>query len=115
MPTTSASRCGAGFDTLGLCPEPLAAADIASPVECLQAFETAILFTLYELAGVVTNLVAGVMGAKWGIRATLLIGLTLQVLGIGMLMGYQVRPPPPPRPARARQSTASPPRDGAGA
>jgi len=54
-----------------------------------SAFETAILFTLYEVAGVVTNLLAGVMGAKWGIRATLLTGLSLQVLGIGMLFGWQ--------------------------
>eukprot|EP00951_Prasinocladus_malaysianus_P012698 scaffold94854_cov41-Prasinocladus_malaysianus.AAC.1 len=29
------------------------------------------------------------MGARWGIRATLLTGLTLQVLGIAMLMGWQ--------------------------
>ena len=55
------------------------------------AWETALLFTLYELAGVVTNLCAGAMGARWGIRATLLTGLTLQVLGICMLMGWQVR------------------------
>lgn len=59
-----------------------------------QAFETAILFTLYELAGVVTNLAAGAMGARWGIRSTLLTGLFLQVLGIGMLMGWQVSVPP---------------------
>merc|ERR1712100_1002779 len=35
-----------------------------------SAWEVALMFTLYEAAGVVTNLVAGVAGAKWGIRAT---------------------------------------------
>jgi hypothetical protein len=51
----------------------------------------AIMFTLYELAGVVTNLAAGMMGARWGIKWTLLTGLTLQLAGIGMLYGWQVR------------------------
>ena len=44
--------------------------------------EVALLFMLYELAGVVTNLLAGIAGAKWGLKATLLSGLTLQLLGI---------------------------------
>ena len=52
-----------------------------------SAMEAAVLFTLYELAGVVTNLLAGIMGARWGIRATLLSGLLLQVLGIGSADG----------------------------
>jgi MFS family permease len=38
------------------------------------AWQVAIMFTLYELAGVVTNLLAGLMGAKWGIKSTLLTG-----------------------------------------
>lgn len=42
-------------------------------------------------AGVVTNLAAGLMGARWGIKSTLLTGLTLQLAGIGMLFGWQVR------------------------
>jgi hypothetical protein len=37
------------------------------------------MFTLYELAGVFTNLAAGTMGARWGIKSTLLSGLCLQV------------------------------------
>jgi hypothetical protein len=39
-----------------------------------SAWQVAIMFTLYELAGVVTNLLAGLMGARWGIKATLLTG-----------------------------------------
>eukprot|EP00198_Chlamydomonas_reinhardtii_P012711 XP_001702048.1 predicted protein [Chlamydomonas reinhardtii] len=54
-----------------------------------SAWQVAIMFTLYELAGVVTNLAAGMMGARWGIKWTLLSGLTLQLAGIGMLYGWQ--------------------------
>lgn len=43
-----------------------------------------------QLAGVVTNLAAGMMGARWGIKSTLLTGLSLQLVGIGMLFGWQV-------------------------
>ena len=32
------------------------------------AMEIAIMFSLYELMGVLTNLIAGIMGARWGIR-----------------------------------------------
>lgn len=42
------------------------------------------MFTLYEVAGVVTNLAAGLMGARWGIKTTLLSGLALQLAGIGV-------------------------------
>ena len=45
-------------------------------------------FTLYELAGVLTNLLAGIAGSRWGLRATLLTGLCLQLSGIGMLYGW---------------------------
>jgi MFS family permease len=39
-----------------------------------SAWQVAIMFSLYELAGVATNLLAGLMGAAWGIKATLLTG-----------------------------------------
>lgn len=52
------------------------------------AWEIALMFTLYEAAGVVTNLLAGIAGARWGIKATLLGGLTLQLAGLGMLLGW---------------------------
>ena len=44
-----------------------------------------------QLAGVGTNLLAGLMGAKWGIKSTLLTGLSMQLVGIGMLFAWQVR------------------------
>lgn len=53
------------------------------------AMEVAVMFSLYETAGVVTNLLAGIAGAKWGIKWTLLAGLTLQLCGLGMLFGWQ--------------------------
>jgi hypothetical protein len=53
------------------------------------AMEVALIFVFYELAGVFTNLAAGVAGAKWGIRWTLIVGLCLQVCAYGMLFGWQ--------------------------
>ncbi len=69
------------------------------------------MFTAYELAGVFTNLAAGMLGepsclaafviawqshvassnsgARWGIQSTLLTGLTLQLVGIGVLYAWQ--------------------------
>jgi MFS family permease len=52
------------------------------------AWEVAIMFTLYELAGVFTNLLAGFMGSKWGIKTTLLTGLSFQILSYGMMFGW---------------------------
>lgn len=57
--------------------------------KAFSALEVAIMFALYELAGVFTNLAAGMMGARWGIRFTLIIGLLLQILSYGMLFGWQ--------------------------
>jgi hypothetical protein len=54
-----------------------------------SALEVSIMFTLYELAGVFTNLAAGFMGAKWGIKLTLVSGLCLQLLSYGLLFGWQ--------------------------
>ena len=53
-----------------------------------SAMEVAVMFTMYELCGAGTNLVAGVAGARFGIRATLASGLTLQVVGLGMLYAW---------------------------
>jgi predicted MFS family arabinose efflux permease len=47
--------------------------------------ELAFLFVFYELAGVVTNLVGGFIAARLGLRATLLGGLALQIVALGML------------------------------
>lgn len=54
-----------------------------------SALEVAFMFTLYELAGVFTNLAAGFMGAKWGIKVTLIIGLSLQIFSYALLFGWQ--------------------------
>lgn len=54
-----------------------------------SALQVAIMFSLYELAGVFTNLAAGFMGAKWGIKYTLVSGLALQLLSYGLLFGWQ--------------------------
>ena len=54
-----------------------------------SALQVAIMFTLYELAGVFTNLAAGMMGAKWGIRFTLIMGLCLQIFSYGLLFGWK--------------------------
>ena len=52
------------------------------------AMEVAIMFALYELCGAGTNLAAGLMGAKWGIRVTLLSGLVMQVVGLSALYAW---------------------------
>jgi MFS family permease len=54
-----------------------------------SAMEVAIMFTLYEVAGVVTNLLAGIAGSRWGLRNTLLVGLFLQLVGISSLFGWR--------------------------
>jgi len=53
------------------------------------AMEVSLMFTMYELAGVFTNLVAGIAGAKWGIRWTLLSGLYMQLFSFGMLFFWR--------------------------
>uniref|UniRef100_A0A7S0JEI9 Uncharacterized protein n=1 Tax=Calcidiscus leptoporus TaxID=127549 RepID=A0A7S0JEI9_9EUKA len=53
------------------------------------ALQVALMFTLYELAGVVTNLGAGLAGAKWGIKCTLVTGLSLQLVAYALLFGWQ--------------------------
>jgi hypothetical protein len=54
-----------------------------------SAMEVAIMFCLYELMGVVTNIVAGFCGSRWGIKLTLLGGLLIQLGGLGMLFGWK--------------------------
>ncbi|KAG7667527.1 hypothetical protein Ndes2526B_g07519 [Nannochloris sp. 'desiccata'] len=51
--------------------------------------DVAIMFSMYEAAGIVTNLAAGMLGARWGIKTSLLAGLTIQLFGLGMLFGWQ--------------------------
>ena len=48
-------------------------------------FELATLFLLYELMGVLTNLIGGWLGSRFGVKLTLLSGLALQVLSLFLL------------------------------
>ena len=47
--------------------------------------ELAFLFVLYELFGVVTNLLGGWIAARLGLRVTLFAGLALQIVALAML------------------------------
>ena len=47
--------------------------------------ELALLFLLYEFFGVVTNLLAGWIGARFGLKLTLYCGLGLQAFALSML------------------------------
>lgn len=46
----------------------------------------ALLFLFYEIFGVITNLVGGWLGARWGLNRTMNIGLALQVIALTMLL-----------------------------
>lgn len=48
--------------------------------------QIAMLFLFYEFFGVVTNLVGGWLGARWGLNRTMHLGLGLQVLALSMLL-----------------------------
>lgn len=48
--------------------------------------EIASLFVLYELSGVVTNLLGGWVASRIGLTKTLQLGLVLQILAIAMLL-----------------------------
>ncbi len=47
--------------------------------------QLAFLFLLYEFFGIVTNLVGGWLAARTGLRLTLVVGLALQVVALGLL------------------------------
>src|SRR5438874_7036666 len=47
--------------------------------------QLAFLFLLYEFFGIVTNLVGGWLAARTGLRFTLVLGLALQVVALGLL------------------------------
>lgn len=47
--------------------------------------DLAFLFLLYEAMGVVTNFLGGWIGARFGLRVTLVAGLAVQVVALGML------------------------------
>ncbi|MDO6487462.1 organoarsenical effux MFS transporter ArsJ [Colwellia sp. 6_MG-2023] len=45
----------------------------------------AMLFLFYEIFGVITNLVGGWLGARFGLNKTMNIGLAMQIVALGML------------------------------
>jgi predicted MFS family arabinose efflux permease len=47
--------------------------------------QLAFLFLLYEFFGIITNLVGGWLAARTGLRFTLVLGLALQVVALGLL------------------------------
>src|SRR5437879_2141550 len=47
--------------------------------------QLAFLFLLYEFFGIVTNLVGGWIASRTGVRFTLVLGLVLQVIALGLL------------------------------
>ncbi len=47
--------------------------------------QVASLFVLYEVAGVVTNLVGGFLAARLGLKVTLFMGLAVQIVALAML------------------------------
>jgi MFS family permease len=47
--------------------------------------QVASLFVLYEVAGVLTNLVGGFLAARWGLKVTLFMGLGVQIVALLML------------------------------
>ena len=58
------------------------------------SIEIAVMFTLYELMGVVTNLLGGFLMGKLGLKAAVLAGLVLQAVSIGLMgpVGYLFPP-----------------------
>ena len=48
--------------------------------------QIALLFLFYEIFGVITNLLGGWLGARWGLNRTMNAGLALQIFALGMLL-----------------------------
>ena len=44
--------------------------------------QLAYMFVLYELAGVITNILAGWIGSRYGLSSTLIAGLALQIVAV---------------------------------
>ena len=51
--------------------------------------DLAILFLLYEAMGILTNLLGGWLGAKFGLRLTLIAGLSLQIVALFTMSAVQ--------------------------
>lgn len=51
-----------------------------------RPLEIAMLFIFYEIFGVITNLIGGWLGARLGLNRTMNIGLSIQIVALGMLL-----------------------------
>ncbi|WP_404399656.1 organoarsenical effux MFS transporter ArsJ [Idiomarina seosinensis] len=51
-----------------------------------SALQVAMLFLFYEFFGIVTNLLGGWLGARWGLNRTMNIGLATQLVALAMLL-----------------------------
>lgn len=51
-----------------------------------NVIEIAVMFTVYELVGVFTNLFGGLLGTSYGLKSSLLVGLVFQLIGIATLV-----------------------------
>ena len=54
-----------------------------------SALTLACVFAGYEAAGVIVNLLAGMAGARFGIKATMMAGLSAQLVALGALFAWQ--------------------------
>lgn len=52
------------------------------------AIQIAFLFSLYEVAGVITNLTAGWIGSRFGLSSILYTGIVIQILTISLLSQF---------------------------
>ena len=50
-----------------------------------SALQVALLFLFYEVFGIVTNFCGGYLGARFGLKSTLFLGLGTQILALGVL------------------------------
>ena len=55
-----------------------------------DTLQIALLFLLYEFAGVITNLVGGWIAARFGLKSTLVAGLILQVIALSALANLNI-------------------------
>jgi len=51
-----------------------------------QPLQIALLFIFYEVFGVLTNLMGGWLGARWGLNKTMNVGLLMQFFALSMLL-----------------------------
>lgn len=54
-----------------------------------SAWDIAVMFSLYEVAGVFVNLYAGVAGQVWGLKCVMLCSLILQLISLILLILFQ--------------------------